>query len=162
MHTRTCMHTYMHAHTCMHTHACTHACMAHMGAGKLKNLTSIFSNFRKSKNPRKNLNFEKRWKTPPKGEYKEAVHQISESYNIWKVFEINLQKRLKAVVGPVQLIKHTHACIHTCIHAHTHMHACTHTCMHADTCMHAHTCIHVHTYACMHTHKHGPYGGRQA
>ena len=75
-------------------HACTHTSMAHMGAGKLKNLTSIFSDFRKPKNPRKNLNFEKRWKTPPKRGYTEAVYQISGSYNIWKVFEIDLQKRL--------------------------------------------------------------------
>ena len=61
-----------------------------MGAVKLKNLTSVFFDFRKSKKPRKKLNFEKRWKTPPKEGYKEVVYQILEPYDIWKVFEIDL------------------------------------------------------------------------
>ena len=41
------------------------------------------------------MNFEKRWKTPPKEWYKEAVYQISEPYDIWKVFKFDLQKALE-------------------------------------------------------------------
>ena len=54
-----------------------------------------FFDFWKSKNQRKNANIGKRRKTPPKEWYKEAVYQISEPYDIWKVFKIDLQKALE-------------------------------------------------------------------
>ena len=41
------------------------------------------------------MNIGKRRKTPPKEWYKEAVYQISEPYDIWKVFKIDLQKALE-------------------------------------------------------------------
>ena len=58
-------------------------------------LTSVFFDFWKSKNKRKNANIEKRRKTPPKEWYKEAVYQISEPNDIWKVFKFDLQKALE-------------------------------------------------------------------
>ena len=41
------------------------------------------------------MNIGKRRKTPPKEWYKEAGYQISEPYDIWKVFKIDLQKALE-------------------------------------------------------------------
>ena len=58
-------------------------------------LTSVFSIFESRKTKEKNANIGKRRKTPPKEWYKEAVYQISEPYDIWKVFKIDLQKALE-------------------------------------------------------------------
>ena len=54
--------------------------------------------------------------------------------------------------------QHTHACIHTYMHAYTHIHACTHTYTHIHTYSYAYTltCIHthMHTQTCMHVFIH--------